>query len=138
VKIFALKNIGWYWGKIYSDRIAITWANILRTTVKVQPLLVINLIHNGYTNVLPTQFRISATDISEENGKLIPHVFTLDAQASNISLHITMKSIDIHYVKIFPLMDYWRYHVHCTGSITMDSNTESINELFIAEFLKFR
>lgn len=138
VKIFALKNIGWYWGKIYSDRIAITWANILRTTVKIQPLLVINLIHDGYTNILPKQFHISATDISEENGKLIPHVFTLDVHTSDIILDVTMKSIDIHHVKIFPLMDYWRYHVRCTGSITMDSITESINELFIAEFLKFR
>ncbi len=138
VKIFALKNIGWYWGKIYSDRIAITWANILRTTTKVHPLLVINLINNGYKNILPKQFQISDSDLGEENGQLIPHTFTLDAQTATINLHVAMKSRDIHHVKIFPLMDYWRYHVQCTGSITVDSSTEQINELFIAEFLKFR
>jgi hypothetical protein len=36
------------------------------------------------------------------------------------------------------LMDYWRYHVKCTGSVTIDSVTESIDNLYIAEFLKFR
>jgi len=138
VKIFALKNIGWYWGKIYSDRTAITWAKILRTTVKVQPLLVINTIHKGYINVPPRNLRLTATDISEENGKMIPHVFNLDAQTNTITLHVTMKTVDIHHVKIFPLMDYWRYHVKCTGSVTVDSETESIDNLYIAEFLKFR
>lgn len=138
VKIFALKNIGWYWGKIYSDRTAITWANILRTTVKVQPLLVINTIHKGYINVPPRNLHLIATDISKENGKMIPHVFTLDAETNTITLHVTMKTVDIHHVKIFPLMDYWRYHVKCTGSVTVDSETESIDNLYIAEFLKFR
>jgi predicted secreted hydrolase len=138
VKIFALKNIGWYWGKLYSERTAITWANILRTTMKVQPLLVINSIHNGYINVPPRNLRLTATEISEENKKMIPHVFTLEAEAETISLHVTMKSVDIHHVKIFPLMDYWRYHLKCKGSITINSETESIDDLYIAEFLKFR
>jgi len=138
VKIFALKNIGWYWGKIYSDRTAITWANILRTTVKAQPLLVINTIHNGYINFSPENLRLTATDISEENSKMIPHIFNLDAQTDTVSLHVRMESTDVHHVKIFPLMDYWRYHVKCTGSITIDSETESIDNLYIAEFLKFR
>jgi len=138
VKIFALKNIGWYWGKIYSDRTAITWANILRTTVKVQPLLVINTIHNGYTNVLPKDFQMTATDIFEENKKMVPHAFSINVQTPTLQLHVTMKSVDIHHVKIFPLMDYFRYHVRCTGSITTGSNSESIDDLYIAEFLKFR
>jgi len=138
VKIFALRNIGWYWGKIYSDRTAITWANIIRTTVKVQPLLVMNTIHNGYINVSPKNLHFTATEISEENGKMIPHVFSLDAQTDTIALQVTMKTVDIHHVKIFPLMDYWRYHVKCTGSVRINSETESIDNLFIAEFLKFR
>jgi hypothetical protein len=138
VKIFALKNIGWYWGKIYSDRTAITWANILRTAVKAQPLLVINTIHNGYINISPRDLHLTASDISKENNKMIPHRFNLDAKTETVSLHVTMKSIDIHHVKIIPLMDYWRYHVKCTGSVTIDSVTESIDNLYIAEFLKFR
>jgi predicted secreted hydrolase len=138
VKIFALKNIGWYWGKIYSDRTAITWANILRTTIKKQPLLVINTLHNGYINIPPRNLRITASDISEENGKMIPHAFTLQAKTETATLQVTMKTVDIHHVKIFPLMDYWRYHMKCTGSVTIDSETESIDNLFIAEFLKFR
>jgi hypothetical protein len=138
VKIFALRNIGWYWGKIYSDRTAITWANILRTTVKIQPLLVINTIHNGFVNISPKDLTLTATDIFEENKKMIPHEFSLDAQTDTVSLHVQMKCVDIHHVKIFPLMDYWRYHVQCTGSIQVDKDIESIDNLYIAEFLKFR
>jgi len=133
-----MKNIGWYWEKIYSDRTAMTWANIIRTTVKVQSLLVINTIHKGFINVTPRNLRLTATEISEENGKMIPHVLILDAQTNTIILHVTMKTVDIHHVKIFPLMDYWRYHMKCTGSLTVDSETESIDNLYIAEFLKFR
>lgn len=138
VKIFALKNIGWYWGKIYSDHTAITWAKILRTTVKTQSLLIINTVDNGYINISPMNFKITATDIYEENRKMIPHIFNLDAKTDKVTLHVTMKCIDIHHVKIFPLMDYWRYHMKCNGSVTINSETESINEIYITEFLKFR
>jgi hypothetical protein len=138
VKIFALRNIGWYWGKIYSERVAITWASILRTTIKNQPLLVINTMNKGYINIQPKDFQFLSSDISEENGKMIPHTFNLNAHTESLSLQVTMKTIDIHHVKIFPLMDYWRYHVKCTGSVTINSDTESIDDLYIAEFLKFR
>lgn len=138
VEVFALKNIGWYWGKIYSKRTAITWANILRTRVKVQPLIIINSIHNGYINISPRNLRLTASDITEENNIMIPHAFNLDAETDRVSLRVTMKSVDIHHVKIFPFMNYWRYHLKCNGSITIDKETESIDEIYIAEFLKFR
>lgn len=138
VKMFALKNVGWYWGKIYSNQTAITWAKILRTAILFQPMLIINVLKNGYISISPKDLQITATDISDEKGKMIPHVFQLDAQTSAVSLHVTMKTVDIHHEKIFPLMNYFRYHVRCTGSITIESNKESIDDLYIAEFLKFR
>lgn len=137
VKIYQLQNIGWYWGKIFSNRTAITWANILRTTEIAQPLLVINPIHKGYINIPSKNFQFIATDISEENGKMIPHTFTIDAHTPTVTLNVTMKTIDIHHVRLFLIMDYWRYHVRCTGTITVESDTESIDDLYIAEFLKF-
>jgi hypothetical protein len=105
---------------------------------KIQPLLVINTIDNGYINIPPRNLHLTDSNVYEENKKMIPHEFNLDAQTDTVSLHVTMKSIDTHHSKIFPLMDYWRYHVKCTGSITIDSKTESIDNLYIAEFLKFR
>ncbi len=137
VKIYQMQNIGWFWGKIYSDQTAITWANILRTKKIEQPLLVINKINKGYLNIPLNNFHFKATDISEENGKMIPHVFSIDAQTPTVTLHVTMKTIDIHHVDLFRFMDYWRYHMRCTGTIIVESETESIDDLYIAEFLRF-
>jgi len=69
---------------------------------------------------------------------MIPHVFNLDAKTNTVTLHVTMKTVDIHHVKIILLMDYWRYHVKCTGSVIVDSEIESIDNLYIAKFLKFQ
>ena len=137
VKIYQLQNFGWYWGKIFSGRTSITWANILRTQKIAQPLLVINMMNDGYIYIPPKNFHFTTSDISEEDGKMIPHVFKIDAQTPMVTLKVTMKTRDIHHVKLFGVMDYWRYHVRCTGTITVESTTESIDDLYIAEFLRF-
>jgi len=36
------------------------------------------------------------------------------------------------------MINYWRYHVNCTGLITVGSKTEVIDEKNIAEFVRFR
>ena len=48
-----------------------------------------------------------------------------------------MKVLGIHHVRMMGIMNYWRYHVKCTGSITVDSEEETIDEVHMTEFLRF-
>jgi hypothetical protein len=138
VNAFAIMNFGWYWGKINSKNYTITWGNIMETKSISQPLIVINKNDGDYINIKPENIRFNVKDFQSERGKQIPSSFIIDAEDEKISLHADMKSLGIHHVKIMGIMNYWRYHVKCTGSITVDSREETIDEMHIAEFLRFK
>ncbi len=134
----AMSNFGWYWGKINSDNYTITWATIFKTRNLGQPLLVANTKNKGYVNVKTENINFVVTDTHIENGKLLPHTFILDAHDENVSVNITMKVLDIHHVKMMLIMNYWRFHLHCKGSIKIGSKEELIDETHIAELLRFK
>jgi len=138
VKIFAIMNFGWYWGKINSKNYTVTWGNIMKSISSSKPLVVVNRKDGGYTNIKTENIKFDAKDFQTEKRKTIPPSFTIDAKDKNISLHVDMKSLGIHHVKIMGLMNYWRYHVRCTGFIAADSDREDIDEIHIAEFLRFK
>lgn len=137
VKTAAVFNLGWFWGKIYSNNYTIVWATIFKTGSLGQPLLVVNKKNQDYFNIKPGNIQFIAKEIYKENGKEIPHSFFITAQTKNVSIHVAMDVEKIHHVKMLLIMNYWRYHVKCKGSITIDSRSESIDEMHIAEFLKF-
>jgi hypothetical protein len=134
----ARNNLGWFWGKINSDNYTLTWATIFKTRFLGQPLLVINKKNGGYINIEPENIQFIGKDVRMENGKPIPHSFVLDAHNEDVSLHINMKVLEIHHVRMMLTMNYWRYHMKCKGSITVDSKEEGIDETHIAEFLRFK
>jgi hypothetical protein len=138
VQIFALKNEGWFWGRLNSETFSINWAAIMPTPSLVHPLLIINEKNKGYLNIEPKDIHFTPGDLRKENKILIPHAFTLNTESTPAVLQVTMETVDIHYVRIFPFMRYWRYHVKCTGSISSESKKELINNVFIGEFLKIR
>jgi len=138
VKVFAIMNFGWYWGKINSKNYTITWGNIMKSMSSSKPLIVVNKKDGEYINIRPENIKFNAKDFQSEKGKKIPSSFVINAKDENISLHVDMTSLGIHHVKIMGIMNYWRYHVRCTGSITVDSQREDIDEIHIAEFLRFK
>lgn len=138
VQIFALKNLGWFWGKLNSETYSMNWAAIMKTRSCIQPVLIINEKHKGYIPIQPKNIDLQLGDVRRENGKSIPHRFSIDAEGEQVVFHVSMKTIDTHFVRIFPFMRYWRYHLQCTGSITVGAKQEPINNVFIAEFLKIR
>ena len=138
VKVFAVMNVGWFWGKVNSESYTMTWATILQTRLLSNPLIIVNTKNQGYLNVDPKRIRFTAEDFRKDRGKLVPHLFTLDAHNEMISFHVTMEVLKIHHVRIMLIMNYWRYHVKCIGSITVDSKEETIDETHIAEFVRFR
>ena len=137
VKTSAILNLGWFWGKINSNNYTIIWATIFKTSFFGQPLLIVNKKNQDYFNIESKNIQFIAKDFYKENGEEIPHTFIINAKTENVSINVTMNVEKIHHVKMLIIMNYWRYHVKCKGSITINSKVEKIDEMHIAEFLKF-
>jgi len=131
-------NFGWFWGKVNSDSYTMTWAKIMTTRLWGQPLLVINKKNGDYMNIDSEDIQLDVKDFRLENGLLVPFSFALRVKNDNISLQVNMDVIDIHHVRWVGVINYWRYHLRCIGLITIDSHTEPIKEIQLAEFIRFR
>ncbi len=89
-------------------------------------------------NVGPEDIQLDIKDIRIENGMLVPFSFVLEVQNEDVSLKVNMNVIDTHHVRWAGVINYWRYHLRCIGYITINSQTELINEIQLAEFIRFR
>ena len=131
-----LQYFGWFWGKITTDTTTVVWSSLLNSMFEGDPILVINKGTQQYQSIDSSHIQFTTDDFSLDNGKLIPHKFVLRATADTISLSLTMNVETIQHVKVGTI-NYWRYHVHCLGSITVDSQTEIVDQMQIAEFMRF-
>jgi predicted secreted hydrolase len=134
----ARNNHGWFWGKINFPSYTVTWATIFNNNLIGQPLLVVNIKDGDYINLHPEQVDFVGDLLSLDNKKKIPYKFKLRADNKRVNLDISMDVLKTHHVKMMLRMHYWRYHLTCKGSITIDSKKEIVNETQIAEFLRFR
>ena len=144
-----LQNIGWYWGRITANKLHITWANTIISKTKQDLITVVNKPYNNqtktpfFTSIKPKDIQLTTKEFKEHKKVLIPHTFELTFNQQNTSSqpkitgNITMKTIDVHYDRIF-IINYWRYHVLASGSLTYGEITETIkNKPQIIEYLKF-
>jgi predicted secreted hydrolase len=139
--VTAMNNLGWYWGRISSDTVNITWAKIVQNKDRSDIIAVINKDKGGFYNINPENFDISTKDYERNNGGEIPKIFNLkinDKTNAKIYCEIKMNTTDTQYTRIFTIK-YWRYHVMASGRITIDNYVEDIFEKpQIIEFLKFK
>jgi hypothetical protein len=129
-------NVGWFWGKINSENYTATWSTILKTRLFSQPLLVINENNAGYRNIPSEDIRFSGQNLHLDHGFIIPHFFDLDTTTKKMFMRVNMHVISVHYERFMGIINYWRYHVYCTGVIIVDGHQESVNGVFIAEYLR--
>jgi hypothetical protein len=116
----------------------LTWANIFETWYKGSPLLVINEDNGGYTNIPSSNLQFSVTDLSFKNGMIIPTGFSLSGKVNEYDLSLQIEVLTSDYITVLGLINYWRYHIHITGSFNDGEKTEDIDDYNIAEFIRFR
>jgi len=138
VTISAGLNFGWIWGKANTKTYTLTWADILTTWFKGDPLLVVNKENNGYYQIPLEDITFSITEIAFKDGMLIPYGFALTGRTDNITVDMDISVIDSDYTTVLGIINYWRYHVHSKGTITFNDHTEQIDDYDIAEFIRFR
>ena len=137
----AMNNFGWYWGRISSDTMNITWAKTIQSKTRSDIIAVLNKDNSGFYNINPENVDISPGNFEHSNKGEIPKIFVLkinDETNSKIFCEIKMNTIDTQYSRIFTI-NYWRYHVSASGKILIDNYIEELfEEPQIIEFLKFK
>ena len=149
--VTVIQNQGWYWGRITSETLHLTWANTISSRNEQDLIAVLNkekdntkddagLVHS----VHPKNINFSPTNFSSFQKFQIPYIFHFafeendSSGAGNIAADITMKTVDVHYNRIF-IIHYWRYHVKTNGILQYGDITEKIvDKPQIIEFLSFK
>ena len=144
-----LQNLGWYWGRISSKLLHITWANTIASKTKQDLITVVNKPYKQneekpfFISIHPNNIKFSTTNFKKYNKISIPHSFkisfsqNLKNSENPITGDLKMDTIGIHYDKIF-IINYWRYHVQVTGKIQYGDISETIERKpQIIEYLRF-
>ena len=126
---------GYHFGKIPFGQNSFTWAHVLKSKTKTQPILIIST-KDKYFSIDVNDITYTTLKHSTEHNKTIPVDWNINVEAPDIHLDVTLESLHRHYVSV-PSVHYWRYHTKNTGHITMNSHNFPINNIEISEYLKF-
>ena len=139
----AMNNLGWYWGRISTETMNVTWAKIVQNFFKSDTIAVINKDDENFYNICPDKIEIITNKNENYERKFFPKVFNLkikDETTNNIKIYcdIKMNTIEARYNRIFTIK-YWRFHVLTNGSISIGDHSENLNNKpQIIELLKFK
>jgi predicted secreted hydrolase len=131
-------NHGWFWGRIYSKSFAVTWSTIYKNKNYGQPLLIISENDKGYINFKPEEINFIGDKLGLQNKKMIPHHFIIEADNGLANIKFSMDAKELHHDTVMIRYHYWRYHMMCTGTITVGDKTETVKDIQIAEFIRFK
>jgi len=126
---------GYHFGKIPLGNYNVTWANVTSRRGVNQPIVVINK-DDSYFSVMPDNIKFSIEKTIVTKNKKIPEIFSISVNYDNINLKVKSQMKNIHNIHI-PTLNYWRYHIHYLGELTIDSKTINIDLMDISELLTF-
>jgi hypothetical protein len=131
-------SFGWFWGKIDSSNFTATWSTILTTRTIVQPIMVVNKKNAGYIAIPSETIWFSAKDVHLDHFMFVPQFFNIETMTDKVFLVVNMEVISVNHERFMGFMNYWRYHVKCSGIFMVDGHAETVDGVFIAEYFRFR
>ena len=131
-------NYGWFWGTFASANYSATWAMTYPLRMSRHPMMVVNEKDGGYLDIPPETIWFSAKKLRLDHLRLIPMYLNTETMTKNVFLTVTMRVVSIDHARFLGVIEYWRYHVICSGSIMMHGQMETVEGMFIAEYLRFR
>jgi len=146
----AIKNLGWFWGRITADTLNITFAKTMQGIEKSDLILVLNQDSNdnynseNFYNFRPEDINFIPKNFIYNNHRRIPTEFDLTAinkksgYSPSIDINVNMRTLNVHHTRLF-IINYWRYHVVTNGEINLGSKIEKLdNKTQIIEFISFK
>jgi hypothetical protein len=131
-------RFGWLWGTCSSSNYSVTWAEVSTTRYTHYPIMVVNKKDGGYLGIPSQTIWFSGKNINIDHYRFVPHFFNIETMTDKVFLVINMEVISVDHTKFLGFIDYWRYHVKCTGTIIADRHMETVDEISIMEYLRFR
>ncbi len=131
-------HFGWFWGTCSSSNYTVTWAEIRTTRVTQLPIMVVNTKDGGYLEIPSETIWFSTDNISLDHFRRVPWFFNIEAMTEHVFLVIDMEVLSVDHTEMLGFINYWRYHVQCTGTIIVDGHMEQVEGISIMEYLRFR
>jgi len=132
---------GWYWGKIMSKNLSVSWAEVIKSKKTREILAVFNKDKNGFFESNVENIIFDVERFEKINNRKIPTHFKLkiDDKINNkkIKADVKMDVKEVHFDKVMFIASYWRFHVKAEGYISIDSVKEEVNKTQIMELMKF-
>jgi hypothetical protein len=131
-------NYGWFWGTFESANYSATWAMTYPMRLMRHPMMVLNEKDGGYLDIPPETIWFSAKQSRLNHLRLIPMYLNTETMTEKVFLTVNMHVISVDHANLLGVIQYWRYHVNCSGTIMLHGQMETIEGVFIAEYLRFR
>jgi len=132
---------GWYWGKIMSKTLTVSWAEVIKSKTHGEILAVINKDKQGYFSADAKKIQFTPKQYIYINRRKTPTIFSIKiddvVNEIPIKVDVKMKAHEIHFNKVLIIAPYCRYHVKAKGYIMLGSYKEEVNDTQIMEFLRF-
>lgn len=131
---------GWYWGKIMSETMTITWANIIKSSNKSEILSIVNQDGKQFFNINPSAISFTPKKKIKNHRKKTPTEFSFHindyVDNTTIKAEVEMKTKELHFSRVL-FAPYWRYHVYAKGYLTIGDKTEPVSNIQIMEYMQF-
>ncbi|MBN2599737.1 MAG: hypothetical protein JXA75_04275 [Candidatus Thermoplasmatota archaeon] len=131
-------HFGWFWGTCSSLNYTVTWAEIRTTRITQIPLVVVNINDDGYLDIPSETIWFSTHNMSLDHLRWVPRFFNIETVTEHVFLVINMEVLKVDYTEMFGFIHYWRFHVRCSGTILVDGHVETVDGVFVMEYLRFR
>ena len=131
-------HFGWFWGTCSSSTYMITWAEIRTTRMSQIPMMVVNIKDDGYLEIPAETIWFSIDKLTLDHRRWIPRFFNIETVNEHVFLVINMDVLSVDHTEMFGFINYWRYHVRCSGTILVDGHVETVDCVSIMEYLRFR
>jgi predicted secreted hydrolase len=123
----------WYWGKCTTEHMNLIFSQSMKNPTNEEIFLAVLSTPNGnYTSLHRQNITLTHTTYTRNHGQQIPteSTLTIDEGPTKVQLHIHVLSIDY---RTLLFIQYWRFHVHVTGTLTYQNTTEPVDEIQIME-----
>jgi predicted secreted hydrolase len=129
---------GWYWGRLTGETYTLLFAWFMKTPLKYENLVVLNIDNDGYIEIDPKDIELSFTNYTWKNGIRIPSHFRLSVENTSIKVDVIMDTLSIQLLGS-PIVHYWRYFVNVNGFINLDDDIENfIDSVQMFEVMRFK
>lgn len=126
---------GYHFGKIPIGSLNITWAQVMKRFKGEEIIIVLNK-DNNYIKINQNDTKFIVEKQIKDHGVSIPKFSSLSIENDVLNLKVKMQVLNFHHTYL-PGLSYWRYHLRYIGNIQLNSFSRKINQVEIAEFLRF-